>query len=117
MRITLRGAGIGVAEQACTTYNDTPSLTRKLANECHRSCKRTSCSPARALMRRHGNHSEGHGRPAIGEGKMYSHPASFGIESSSDIADELSAIHRGLPDFDSGTSSLRSFQSTCSHFA
>jgi hypothetical protein len=48
---------------------------------------------------------------------MYSHPASFGIESSSDIADVLSAIHRGLPDFDTGTRSLRSLQSTCSHFA
>jgi hypothetical protein len=32
-------------------------------------------------------------------------------------ADVLSAIHRGLPDFDSGTRSLRSVHSTCSHFA
>jgi hypothetical protein len=51
------------------------------------------------------------------EGKMCSLPGTRGTDRSRAMAAPLSAIVRGLPDFDSGTSNVRRCQSTCSHFA
>src|SRR5689334_21089252 len=44
-----------------------PSLTRKLANEWRRSCKRTSRRPALRRIRDHGKCNDAEGRPVIGE--------------------------------------------------
>src|SRR5215208_7622784 len=87
----------------CTTYSDTPSFTRKLANEWRRSCNRSWVSPALRLIRVQGKWREGQGRLVRGDGNINGLPETRSIDLRRSMAAAFSVINLGRPVFEIGT--------------